>query len=245
MRKKRFWIFLSVIVLLGMLGSLVWSQINRKALPSALSSLISDTQVQVETGPWLVFTPIGNNPSSGLIIYPGAFVDPEAYAPNAKVIAAAGYLVVIPRMPFNLAVSDPNSATNILEAFPEISSWAIGGHSLGGAMAARYTEQNPDMIQGLVLWASYPAESNDLSNQAVSVLSIYGSVDGVATPEEVLSSKVLLPEDTVWVPIEGGNHAQFGWYGLQTGDNLATISREEQSSQIVKATIDLLANLEK
>jgi len=213
-------------------------------MPSALSSLVSDGQVKVETEPWLVFTPIGDNASSGLIFYPGGLVDPEAYAPNAKAIAAAGYLVVIPRMPFNLAVVDPNSATNVLAAYPEITSWSIGGHSLGGAMAARYVDQNPGLIQGLILWAAYPAGGTDLSDRAISVVSIYGTLDGVATPEEVLSAKLLLPGDTLWVPIKGGNHAQFGWYGVQNGDNSATISREGQSSQVVTATIDLLSNME-
>jgi hypothetical protein len=107
-------------------------------------------------------------------------------------------------------------------------------------MAASFAKQNPDTIDGLVLWASYPADSSDLSAQPIAVTSIYGTLDGVATPDQVLAANPLLPEDTIWVPIEGGNHAQFGWYGLQEGDNPATISRAEQQRQVVSATLNLL-----
>ncbi len=56
------------------------------------------------------------------------------------------------------------------------------------------------------------------------------------------ASRTLLPADTTWVVIEGGNHAQFGDYGIQPGDNVATISAAEQQTQIVDATVifDLL-----
>jgi hypothetical protein len=76
------------------------------------------------------------------------------------------------------------------------------------------------------------------------VTSIYGTLDGVATPEEVMGGSPLLPANTNWVPIEGGNHAQFGWYGEQDGDNAAAISREAQVDQIVAATVALLSQIE-
>ncbi len=102
---------------------------------------------------------------------------------------------------------------------------------------------HPATVDGLVLWASYPAESNDLSARDVAVVSVYGSRDGLATPEEVTASKDLLPPETRWVEIEGGNHAQFGWYGPQDGDLDATISRSAQQAQIVQATTALLAQM--
>jgi hypothetical protein len=92
----------------------------------------------------------------------------------------------------------------------------------------------------LFLWASYPPDSTDLSQTPAQVSSIYASLDGVATIDEVLASSDLLPGETVWVEIIGGNHGQFGWYGPQRGDNPATISREEQQSKIVQATLELL-----
>jgi dienelactone hydrolase len=120
---------------------------------------------------------------------------------------------------------------------------AVGGHSLGGAMAASYARKQPDKVQGLVLWAAYPSGSDDLSGHGLQVVSIYATRDGLTTGANIEASRRLLPSSTRWVAIEGGNHAQFGWYGAQSGDQEATISREEQQAQIVTATVDLLRSL--
>ncbi len=131
-------------------------------MPEALAALESDELVTVETEPWLIFTPTESTPTTGFIFYPGGKVDYRSYAPQARAIAEAGYLVIIPEMPLNLAVFNANAANDIITAYPDIENWAIGGHSLGGAMAAKYVYDNPDTMNGLVLWASYPAGSNDL-----------------------------------------------------------------------------------
>jgi len=170
-------------------------------------------------------------------------VDPRAYAPAARVIAANGYLVVIVPMPLNLAILSPDQALKVIDAFPQVDRWAVGGHSLGGAMASRFVYQHPDAVKGLLLWASYPAASDDLSDLDLAVISIYGTLDGLASEEEVVDSRDLLPADTRWVAVEGGNHAQFAWYGPQSGDNPATISRDDQQELVVAATLDLLARL--
>jgi dienelactone hydrolase len=213
-------------------------------MPEALAALESDAQVHVETDPWLVFRPVTQDPTTGLILYPGGRVDPRAYAPTARALAEEGYLVVIVPMPLNLAFFAPGRAADVMTAFPGVEDWAIGGHSLGGAMAANFAYGNPETAQGLVLWASYPAGSDDLSGRDLAVSSIYGTRDGLATGDEIGASRSLLPPDTQWTAIEGGNHAQFGWYGPQSGDNEATISREEQQAQIVAATLQLLLQWE-
>jgi len=209
-------------------------------MPEALAALESDDLVRVETGPWLVFEPAQSAPDTGLILYPGGRVDYRSYSPTARAIAALGYLVVIPRMPLNLAVFSPDTAEDIIAAYPQIEHWAIGGHSLGGSMAANYAYKNPSEIAGLILWASYPASSDDLSEFDFPVASIYATLDGLATEEDVLASRPLLPIDTAWAAIEGGNHAQFGWYGEQPGDSNATISRAEQQNRVIEASLDLL-----
>jgi dienelactone hydrolase len=152
-------------------------------------------------------------------------------------------MVIIPPMPLNLAVFSPEKAQEIIAAYPEIQSWAIGGHSLGGSMAANFARKRPDQIQGLIFWAAYPASSDNLAGQEIVVASIYATLDGLATVEEVLASASLLPAGTSWTPIEGGNHAQFGWYGDQPGDNPAAISREEQQQQVIEASLTLLEQL--
>jgi pimeloyl-ACP methyl ester carboxylesterase len=184
------------------------------------------------------------DPAVGLILYPGGRVDPRAYAPPARAIAAGGYLVVIVPMPLNLAVFGPNRAAEVMDTFPGIELWAIGGHSLGGAMAARFAYRQSSAVHGLVLWASYPAASDDLSARELAVVSIYGTRDGLATGEKIAASRPLLPAETCWVAIVGGNHAQFGWYGPQSADNPATISREAQQQEVIAATLALLTDLE-
>jgi dienelactone hydrolase len=187
---------------------------------------------------------VNSEPSAGLILYPGGRVDLRSYAPTAREIAAQGYLVVVVPMPLNLAFFAPDRAAEVIAAFPEVDRWAIGGHSLGGAMAARFAHRYPSTVHGLVLWASYPAASDDLSARGdLAVASIYGTLDGLATEDEIAASRPLLPPDTRWVAIEGGNHAQFGWYGPQRGDNPATISREAQQQETIAGTLALLAAL--
>jgi pimeloyl-ACP methyl ester carboxylesterase len=122
--------------------------------------------------------------------------------------------------------------------------WVVGGHSLGGAMAASYLYNTGTNEDGLVLWASYPAGNDNLADRTIPVASIYATNDGVATPDDVLAGRPQLPPDTVFVPIEGGNHAQFGDYGPQPGDNPATISAAEQQAQAVAATVEVLRRLD-
>ena len=245
MRKlKRWWGLLLLLSLLALVGFVVWASTPSSPMPEALAALQSDAQVGVETKPWLIFRPGAEEPIVGLILYPGGRVDPRAYAPAAWAIAAEGYLVVIVPMPLNLAFFGPNRAAEVLAAFPEVELWAIGGHSLGGAMAARFVHRQPSAVHGLVLWASYPSASDDLSSvRDLAVVSIYGTRDGLATEEKIAASRPLLPAETRWVAIVGGNHAQFGWYGPQSGDNPATINRQAQQQEVVAATLALLANL--
>jgi dienelactone hydrolase len=237
-------IFISALLVVVSGAFLIWAGNPMEVMPEARAALQGSPAVSVEQADWLVFHPSHIN-GTGLILYPGARVDVQSYAPQALQIASQGYLVVIVPMPLNMAVFDINAADAVLKAFPEVQRWAIGGHSLGGAMAAQYLATHPDEIEGLVLWASFPASNNDLSKFPVKVTSISASLDAFSTPGKIEASRPILPADTTWVVIEGGNHSQFGWYGLQPGDNPATITREEQTHQIVDATIALLASLGK
>lgn len=247
MRHKGLWFGFGGILLflvIGTVGFFIWISNPQMAESIALSSLETDSLINVQTDRWLVFKPRNQPLNTGFILYPGGLVDPKAYAPNARAIASHGFLVVIPPMPLNLAVFGVNSAADIIAAYPDISHWAIGGHSLGGSMAATFSYRNPEKVDGLVLWAAYPPENNDLSSTNLVVASIYGTQDGVVDPDKVVAASSLLPLDTTWVPIEGGNHAQFGFYGPQNGDYPATISHESQAAQIVKATVMLLSQLD-
>ena len=194
--KKVLIVFVVVIGLLSM-GFVVWGSTPAQPMPEALSSLTSTESVTVQTGKLLEFLPGGGKSvTTGYIFYPGGRVDYRSYAPMANALANEGFLVVIPRMPLNLAVFGINEAADVIAAHPEINHWVMGGHSLGGSMAASFIYEHPNQIDGLIFLASYPADSNDLSNYSGSVLSISGTLDGLATPEKIKHSISLLPAST-------------------------------------------------
>ena len=167
--------------------------------------------------PWITSPPPGDEIKTGFIFYPGGLVPAEAYAPALREIAAAGHLVVAPSMPLNLAVLAPGSAEEIIESYPRIEHWAIGGHSLGGSMAIQFIRSTDKYVDGLVLWAAYPGEEVDIAAYDLHAVSIYGTRDGLVDQEEIDRSRRQLPAGTIFIPIEGGNHAQFGSYGAQEG----------------------------
>jgi dienelactone hydrolase len=146
-------------------------------------------------------------------------------------------------MPLNLAVFGVDLANNVIQTYSYVQVWAIGGHSLGGSMAASFAHKYPGAVEGIVFWASYPAAADNLSAQAIQAVSIYGTRDGLTSLADINASRAVLPADTSFVEIVGGNHAQFGWYGPQSGDNEATVSREVQQAQVINATLTLLNSI--
>jgi len=217
-----------------------WGLIVPAPMPEALAALGSTEAVAVSADPWLTYAPANGAPRAGLVFYPGARIDPRAYAPAMAALAAQGYLVVTPRMPLNLAVLAPGRAQEIIAAHADLP-WAIGGHSLGGAMAAQFATTGA--VRGLVLWGAYPPAGVDLRGAQLRVAVVYGSADGLSTPAEVEAARLRLPAEATWTLIVGGNHAGYGWYGAQRGDGAATISSEAQEAQAVAATAALLASI--
>lgn len=234
---------LGIIFAITLGGFVIWAETPLGPLPEVNTVLKSDSSVDFANKHGLTFTPHGVYPTTGLIIYPGGRVDYRSYAPLAYKIASRGYLVIIARMPFNLAVFNANAASNIIAHYPEIKVWTIGGHSLGGTMAAQFAYYHPLVIRGLALWAAYPASGTDLSNSDIKVLTIRGTNDGLVSAIQIDESLARLPQDTISVEIVGGNHAQFGFYGNQPGDHEATISRDRQQSLINEAMSRLLENV--
>lgn len=175
---------------------------------------------------------------AGVIFYPGGKVEYTAYAPLLQSCASEGIVCVLIQMPFNLAVLDINAAEGIQEMYPEIDKWYIGGHSLGGSMAATYLADNPEEYEGLILLGSY--STADLSGTDLEVLSLYGSEDKVLNREKYDENKSNLPDDFTEVVIEGGCHAYFGVYGEQEGDGTPTISNEEQIERTVAAIVEFV-----
>ena len=235
-----FIIIVFVIAFEMMFWGIKWATYARPPLPEAVAALESDNLVEVVLEPWLTFVPAQDSRAAGFIFYPGGRIDPQGYAPLMQAIASEGYLVVVPEMPINMAVFDPNVADEIIEIYPEISHWVIGGHSVGGTMAAQYANTHRETVDGLAIWASYPAGNADLSDTDLPVVSIYGSHDPGVNDDAILERHDLLPDDSVYVRIEGGDHHQFGSYEINSDEDHAVIERGSQQAQIVRATLDLL-----
>ena len=242
-KPQRRWLRYSIIGLLtiliiGAMAFTVWAYTGGNPMPEAIDAMESNDDVTVTHDDLITFIPTDATPTSGFIFYPGGRVDARAYAPMAQAIAAEGHIVAIVPMPLRLAFFGIERGNRARERFPKITSWAVGGHSLGGVAAAIYVERNLD-IDGLALWASFPNSS--LAEQSeLAVVSIYGTNDGLMSISDIDERRPLLPLQTEYVPIAGGNHAQFGWYGPQSGDNVAAITREEQMQQVVAATLQIL-----
>jgi hypothetical protein len=186
-------------------------------LPEAAASMASTPAVTFrDAGVRLEWAPTAAPATTGLIVYPGAKVPPEAYGPLAQAIAGQGYLVVIEDMPLNLAILGVGRADDAIAAHPEIRHWAIGGHSLGGSMAAQYAADHPGAVQALAFWASYAA--TDLSASNLAVLSTWGSLDAGAARISGPEARAAVPPGATFVEIPGGNHEQMGWYTGQPND---------------------------
>lgn len=235
------------IIALGLVAFLAWALTPLGPTDTALAALESDAEVTVtDTGDGWVFVPVGQPlPEQGLIFYPGGRVDARSYATFARDLASKGNVVVVARMPLSLAVFKPSAADAFLEdpALDYVKSWAIGGHSLGGAMSATYLGSDiPEQVDGLLLLAAYPS-GVDLSGSGLKVGDVTGTADGVLDQANWEAGKALLPAGVAYTSIEGGNHAQFGDYGEQPGDNPATVTAEEQRRQTVRATDRLLEGM--
>jgi hypothetical protein len=234
------------IVLLVVVGLVLaagaWYLQPQPLLPEADASLASTAEVtftQTDTG--LEWAPADGSYDTGLIVYPGGKVPAAAYGPLAQQIAQDGYLVVITPMPLNLAVFGIEKADDVIGAHPEVETWAIAGHSLGGSMAAQYVGGNPGSIDGLAFWASYAA--TDLSALDLDVVSTWGSLDAGAARMSGPEARAFVPADAVFIEIPGGNHEQMGWYTGQPNDPPATISREAQQAQVAASTVAMLEGL--
>lgn len=244
---KKFKIVLLVflcITIVGGAGIGIYLTDYYQADEAALEVLGSSSSVMMEeldSGD-VVLVPNKKDITAGMIFYPGGKVECSAYVPLLYQYAEQGILCVLVEMPGNLAVLDMHAADDIPKQFPEIENWYLAGHSLGGSMAAACAASHQDFYKGLLLLASYSTE--DVSQSGLQIYSIYGSEDGVLNRQNYQQYKSNLPSNIVEYIIEGGNHAQFGFYGVQEGDGEAQISAEEQIAKTVNNSMNLFLTQE-
>ena len=167
--------------------------------------------VEVRTLPSGDIAFVPDHPTAGLVFYPGGKVQPEAYAPLMQKCAQRGILCVLLKPTFNLAIIDMDAANGVTAQFPDVSTWVLAGHSMGGVAAADYASRHPDEFDAIAFLAAYPAV--DLSKFDGKVLSIIGSNDGVLNRDKYEQAHDLLPDSVQKLVIEGGNHAYYGNYG--------------------------------
>ncbi|TSB46546.1 alpha/beta hydrolase [Alkalicoccobacillus porphyridii] len=224
---KKIWIrgltgFVALLLII-LISAIVWASFTYEAVEGA--ETFAGTE---ENGGYRFGDP---DASIGIIFYPGAKVEPDAYNYLGHDMSQKDYFVHIPTMPFHLAVLYPTKANDIMASYPYVEQWYIGGHSLGGAMAASYTEDYHEKLSGLFLLAAYSA--SDLTNIDLPVLDISAGRDGLATPEKMAEYEINLPDQTTKIVIEEGNHANFGDYGPQKGDQTSSLTPAEQHDIVI------------
>ncbi|MBQ3371612.1 MAG: alpha/beta hydrolase [Oscillospiraceae bacterium] len=225
MVKKKWWILPAILLLILVIAFFVFVADYYHATDTAIKALESDNVLikQTEYG-WFFDGPSSDR---ALIFYPGAKVEETAYAPLLHRLSDSDIDVCLVKMPFHMALFGKNTASRIMKQY-EYKQWYIGGHSLGGAVAANYAAAHD--LDGVILLAAFPTKDVD-----EPMLLIYGSEDGVLNQERVAAADRF---GTVKeIVIDGGNHAGFGEYGEQAGDNPADISTEEQ----IQITVDAIS----
>lgn len=183
-----------VVVMVILSSFLLWAFTPRGPMDEELDALESDEEVKVKEEERYVFEPGDEEATTGFIIYPGARVDPRSYASFARDIAREGFLVIIEPVALNLAFFSQDAAADAIDAHPEVLHWAVGGHSLGGAMASNFASE--ETVDGVVHWAAYP--DDDISGRDIPALSIYGSNDGLSTVEEIEGTSDKMPSNTTY-----------------------------------------------
>ena len=230
-RKLKIGIVLFLILFFG--GLFVYAQFYYHAEKTATDYLNGTDDVNVvKISNGLFLDGYGNNTT--IIFYPGAKVEYTSYLPLFTNLASRGIDCYLVEMPFNLAFFGINSADNIIKN-SSYDHYFMAGHSLGGAMASSYVNSTHNNISGLIYLSSHsPKEIH------VPVLSIRGTNDGVINLTSYDNAKSLMKSNFTEVIINGGNHAQFGYYGFQSGDNQANITPESQQNQTAEAIIKFI-----
>jgi pimeloyl-ACP methyl ester carboxylesterase len=245
-RIKRIWVTVGLAAFVVFTG---WSVIAYRATSEAHEATRSDSRVAVtyEKGVW-TFTPTASRvAAAGLLFFPGALVDPVAYAPLARAVAEAGYpvrLVELPRRGAFGGADDPELFSNVNGLIDRSEALSVlAGHSRGAVVATQLAGRHIRKVAGLILIGTSHPRDVDLSALTIPVTKIIGTRDGLASIEEVEENKNKLPLTTRWVRIEGGNHSQFGWYGFQPGDSWPGVSAQIQRTEMLKAIIDTLTGI--
>ncbi|GAA4722899.1 hypothetical protein GCM10023216_10310 [Isoptericola chiayiensis] len=238
----------------GLVGAVAWIAAIAwlrpfDAVEPAPSALEPDDAVAVtESATTIELAPTGEPSGTALLYQPGAKVEARAYAAVLRPLAEAGHTVVVVQQPLGIGFLATGAFDDARDARPEVDRWVLGGHSLGGVVAATQADDDASdegtsgdedavaPVAGLLLHASYPA--GDVSDTlTAAVASVSGSEDGLTTPAAIEDSRADLPAGTTFTVVEGAVHAFFGDYGPQPGDGTPTIDHDDARQQISAASL--------
>ena len=235
-----------VVLIVGAVAGVVYLEMPYRGDADRLDEVEASDDVVLEHGDGEYVLRGGDvtDETVGVVFYPGARVHPEAYLWTlAPIVAEEDVVVVVPEMPLNLAILDSSAADDVMASHGEIDRWVVGGHSLGGAMACRYAADTDADLEGVLLFAAYCDDGDDLRGSNLPVLSVQGTADGVIDQGTERANRDLLGSDSRVVELEGMNHAQFGAYGDQRGDDPAEISDEAARDRLTAAVLEWLVGL--
>ncbi|HET9872267.1 MAG TPA: alpha/beta hydrolase [Propionibacteriaceae bacterium] len=237
----------ALVLSLALIGIVIMARPIPATEAAIRESLSTGTVRVADRLTWLELVPTRKQPNGtpikptvGFVFSPGAQVEAGAYVKLLKPLAVAGYLVAILKEPLGLALLDENHPEAVMEVHPEITRWAVGGHSVGGVAAARFADTEPG-IQALVLYGTSPGQNIAQSN--LLVLSVAGGADARFTPADQNASKQDLPRGARYLTVPGATHSFFGDYGDHPEDGVPGVSREKAQAQIISATATFLATL--
>lgn len=243
-KKRKFIRYFLLIFWVSIFG---WQfyQMNASGFDEAIILSSNDRIIFKDTDEYISFYPKSNQSNISILFFPGALVQPKAYAPLAQNLAHQGYSIHIQKIPFRIAITDNMEDEALEKAINFMSSttnkkWIVAGHSRGGRMASTFASKYPELLSGMILLGTSHPKENDLTQLDIPILKISASEDGLASPSEVEQFAKNLPISTEFVMIDGGNHSQFGYYGFQFGAGSASLTQEEQQEITQKVIIDFL-----
>lgn len=214
----------TLFLVVAMIGFLLVYSINPgKPLPEMEDAITLDDDVTREED-WDQISYLVEVPIANIVIVPGGKVKAESYSYLAAELANAGYNVTTYKAVLNLSILTGGYPKRFLD--DSYDNYIIG-HSLGGITASSIASDED--VSGVVLLGSYSI--TDIRD--TNVLVLVGELDSVIDMEAFEENESNLGEYTK-VVIEGGNHAQFGWYGKQNKDTDATITTQEQQDKIIE-----------
>lgn len=239
---RRIWLSAGSLFLLWIIWNMQAHGVNDDWLHS------SSTVVVTSDGEVTTFMPAGAGADTHAIAFlPGGGVDPDAYVPLIRRIADTGVPIALVELPWRMAFSESAKAATwqrVLRAHAALGRarpLVLAGHSRGGALTAAFAYDHAATLSGLIMIGTTHPRDHNLSALRIPVLKIAATRDCVADLDATRANARNLPASTTWVVIDGGNHAQFGYYGSQLGDCAADISRDEQQNQTFGAILTWLA----